>query len=74
MTLVTKKKHITPQADIDKHPLLVGPFEGGGAQRTKDFWQKSGKQIVNRGREPKLRFRNQFYGERRNTLYTYIET
>ena len=64
MTLVTK--------NIDKHPLLVGPFEGGGAQRTKDFWQKSGKQIVNRGREHKLRFRNQFYGERRNTLYTYI--
>ena len=73
MTLVTKNI-LHPKLTLTSIPLLVGPFEGGGAQRTKDFWQKSGKQIVNRGREPKLRFRNQFYGERRNTLYTYIET
>ena len=44
--------HTQPNSLLTSIPQLVGPFEGGGEQRTKDFWQKSGKQIVNRGREP----------------------
>ena len=46
----------SPKLTLTSIPLLVGPFEGGGAQRTKDFWQKSGKQIVNRGIEPLRRW------------------